>query len=75
MIERGGALPLARQCALLGVSRSSQYYAPAGESAGNLALMWRLDERHLALPFHGSRQMARHLRPRALARVGTGCSG
>ena len=62
MIERGGELSLARQCALLGVSRSSQYYAPSGESAENLALMRRMDELHLAHPFYGSRQMARHLR-------------
>ena len=55
-------LSLARQCALLGVSRSSQYYAPSGESAENLALMRRMDELHLAHPFYGSRQMARHLR-------------
>ena len=48
MIEHGGELSLARQCALLGVSRSSQYYAPSGESAENLALMRRMDELHLA---------------------------
>ena len=62
MVERGGPLALARQCELLGVSRSSQYYEPLGEGAGNLALMRRLDELHLAHPFYGSRQMARHLR-------------
>ena len=62
MIERGGPLSLSRQCGLLGVSRSSQYYAPKGESAANLALMRRMDELHLAHPFYGSRQMARHLR-------------
>ena len=62
MIERNGPLPLSRQCGLLGVSRSSQYYAPKGESAENLALMRRLDELHLAHPFYGSRQMMRHLR-------------
>ena len=61
MVERGGPLALARQCELLGVSRSSQYYEPLGESAENLALMRRLDELHLAHPFYGSRQMARHL--------------
>ena len=44
------------------MSRSSQYYAPKGESEENLALMRRLDELHLAHPFYGSRQMARHLR-------------
>ena len=62
MIDRGCALPLSRQCGLLGVSRSSQYYEPLGESAANLALMRRLDELHLEHPFYGSRQMARHLR-------------
>ena len=62
MVDRGCGLSLSRQCALLGVSRSSQYYEPLGESADNLALMRRLDELHLEHPFHGSRQMARHLR-------------
>ena len=62
MIDRCCALPLSRQCGLLGVSRSSQYYEPLGESAANLALMRRLDELHLEHPFYGSRQMARHLR-------------
>ncbi len=62
MVERDGPLALARQCELLGVSRSSQYYAPLGERAENLALMRRLDQVHLAYPFYGSRQMARHLR-------------
>ena len=65
MIERDGPPPLVRQCGLLGVSRSSQYYEPLGESAENLALMRRLDELHLAHPFHGSRQMARHHRIRS----------
>ena len=62
LIERGGPLSLSRQCALLGVSRSSQYYRPKGERAENLALMRRLDELHMAYPFYGSRQLMRHLR-------------
>ena len=62
MVDRSCGLPLSRQCELLGVSRSSQYYEPLGESAENLALMRRLDELHLEHPFYGSRQMARHLR-------------
>ena len=62
MIDRGCGLSLSRQCGLLGVSRSSQYHEPQGESAENLALMRRLDELHLEHPFYGSRQMARHLR-------------
>ena len=62
MVDCGRELSLARQCQLLDVSRSSQYYAPLGESSGNLALMRWLDELHLAYPFYGSRQMVRHLR-------------
>ena len=62
MIDRGIGLSLSRQCDLLGVSRSSQYYRAAGEGAENLSLMRRLDELHLAHPFYGSRQLARHLR-------------
>ena len=62
MIERDGPLSLSRQCALLGVSRSSQYYRSKGESAEDLALMRRMDELHTAYPFYGSRQLMRHLR-------------
>ena len=61
-MDRGCRLSLSRQCELLGVSRSSQYYEPRGESAANLALMRRLDELHLEHPFYGSRQLVRHLR-------------
>jgi putative transposase len=35
-------LSIARQCELLGLSRSTCYYQPAGESAENLALMRRI---------------------------------
>ena len=62
MIEPEGPLSLSRQCVLLGVSRSSLYYRPKGESAENLALMRRMDELHMEYPFYGSRQMMRHLR-------------
>ena len=62
MIEPEGPLSLSRQCVLLGVSRSSLYYRPKGESAENLALMRRMDELHMDYPFYGSRQMMRHLR-------------
>jgi putative transposase len=46
----------------LGVSRTSVYRCPRGESAENLALMRRIDEAFLEHPFFGSRQMARFLR-------------
>ena len=67
MIEQDGPLSLSRQCALLGVSRSSQYYRPKGESAEDLALMRRMDELHMAYPFYGSRQLMRHLRREGVA--------
>ncbi len=63
-------LSVVRQCALLGISRSGRYYQPTGESAATLALMRLLeakassgiDEAFLECPYHGSRQMVRHLR-------------
>ena len=55
MIEPDGPLSLSRQCVLLGVSRSSLYYRPKGESGENLALMRRMDELHMEYPFYGSR--------------------
>jgi len=58
--ERPG-LSLSRQCRLLAISRSSFYYAPAGESPETLALMRRIDELYLQYPFYGSRQMVLHL--------------
>ncbi len=48
---------LARQCALLGMARSSWYYTPYGESAENLELMRRLDEQYTRTPFYGIRRM------------------
>ncbi len=62
MLEPGCELSLTRQCALLGIGRSSQYYEPTGECAGTLALMRRIDELYLKYPFYGSRQMVRHVR-------------
>ena len=61
MVDPQGKLSVARQCALLRLSRSSLYYEPKGESEENLALMRRIDELYMACPFYGSRQMARHL--------------
>src|SRR5262249_51234729 len=50
-------LSVARQCALLGLARSSWYYTPRGESAENLELMCRLDEQYTRTPFYGIRRM------------------
>ena len=55
-------LSVSRQCGLLGVSRSSYYYEPVGESPENLALMRLIDAEYLKAPWYGSRQMARRLR-------------
>jgi putative transposase len=50
-----------RQCALLGLSRSSLYYEPAGETTENLRLMRLLDEEYTAHPFLGSRRLTKWL--------------
>jgi len=53
--ERG--LSIARQCQLLGVSRSSVYYRPRPDSAEERALLKRLDELFTANPMYGSRRL------------------
>ena len=50
-------LSVRRQCALLGLNRSSLYYEPAGETTENLRLMRLIDEQYTACPFYGSRRM------------------
>ncbi len=63
MIEpRHPVLPVSRQCALVGISRSAFYGPGKGESPLTLALMRLIDSRFLETPGQGSRQMARHLR-------------
>ncbi|WP_421566223.1 IS3 family transposase [Ochrobactrum sp. EDr1-4] len=57
MIDRAHKLSVARQAKLLGFSRSSVYYSPRPVSDGDLALMRRIDERHLEYPFAGSRML------------------
>jgi putative transposase len=58
LIESGHPeLSVRRQCELLGLSRSSLYYQPAGETAENLRLMRLIDEQYTACPFYGSRRM------------------
>ena len=46
-----------RQCALMGISRSSVYYRPRAPSQKDLALMKQIDQQYLATPFYGSRRM------------------
>jgi len=58
MVERPAEdLSVRRQCALLNVARSGVYRSKAEQSAEDLALMRRIDELHLELPFYGSRRM------------------
>ena len=51
-------MSIREQCELLGVSRSTYYYTPVGESEENLRLMRQIDEYHYKEPTHGSRMIA-----------------
>ena len=55
-------LPVAAQCRLLKVARSTLYYQPVPADFDKLAVMRRIDELHLEYPFYGSRRMAVVLR-------------
>src|SRR5213082_627045 len=62
LIEAGHPeLSVRRQCALLGLSRSSLYYEPAAETAENLRLMRLIDQEYTAHPFLGSRRLTKWL--------------
>jgi len=63
LIEPGHVrLSVVRQCEPLSISRPSFHCQPVSGTAGNLALMRLIDAQFLETPWHGSRQMARHLR-------------
>jgi len=62
MIDRTDDLPVARQCRILRLARSTAYYQPNPVSAADLALMRRMDELHLEHPFAGSRMLRDMLR-------------
>ena len=57
MIDGDHKLPVSRQAKLLKLARSTVYYRPGPVSAGDLALMRRLDELHLDYPFAGARML------------------
>ena len=58
MVERPGKdLSVRRQCALLNLARSCVYRSKPAAAASDLAVMRRIDELHLELPFYGSRRM------------------
>jgi putative transposase len=48
---------VARQCDLLGLSRSTYYYQAQGESPENLHVMRLLDEKYTDTPYYGIRRM------------------
>ena len=52
-------LSVRRQCAMLGVARSSVYRKPAPANDNDLALMRRIDALHTQRPFLGSRRIAK----------------
>jgi len=56
-----------RQCALLGVARSSLYYQAVPVRAEELQLMRLLDEQYTATPFYGIRRMTAWLRQQGYA--------
>ena len=83
MIDRTHALPVARQCQLLKLPRSTASYQPKPVSDTALTLMRRIDELHLQYPFAGARMLrdllgdtSRNgiLRTRSTGVPRTGCS-
>ena len=62
-------IPVRRQCALLGMSRSTLYYKSVGEDVFNERLMCLIDAQYLRTPFYGVEQM-RHYLNRLLASEG-----
>jgi putative transposase len=57
MIAPEAGLSVSRQCALLGVARSSFYYRPRPESGEELELLKRLDRIFTDDPVYGSRRL------------------
>ena len=66
MIEPGQPqLSIARQCELLGLSRSGYYYQATGETSYNEALMRLIDEQYTNTPYYGVERMTAWLREQA----------
>jgi len=63
MLEPGHErISLRRQCALLGLNRSTAYYRAEEESVMNLQLKEIIDVQYTAKPFYGVPRMTAHLR-------------
>ena len=58
-------LSIARQCELLGLSRSGYYYQATGETSYNEALMRLIDEQYTNTPYYGVERMTAWLREQA----------
>ncbi len=67
MIDRTHRLSVTRQARLVGLSRASVYYVSRPVPERDLALMRRLDQLHLELPFAGSRMLRDLLRAEGVA--------
>lgn len=57
MIAPEAGLSVSRQCALLGIARSSFYYRPRPEVAEEMDLLKRLDRIFTNDPVYGSRRL------------------
>lgn len=62
MIKPEHPLPLARQCRLLELARSTFYYKSKPLKERDLKMMRHIDEIHLRYPFYGSRRIMHELR-------------
>lgn len=59
-------ISIARQCELLGISRTAYYYRPVGTSEDDLSRMRVLDEVFTKYPFYGSRRLSEELAAKGL---------
>jgi putative transposase len=65
LVERDNeAIAVARQCELLGLSRSSYYYSSTHDDEYGIELIWILDEQYTKVPFYGVRRLTAWLRAR-----------
>lgn len=62
MIDRTHELPVKQQCKTLELARSTAYYQPTPIPPEDLALMRRIDELHLEMPYAGARMLSRILK-------------
>ena len=70
MIETNNPkISLRRQCSLVGLSRATYYWQPAGESEQNLKLMRMIDQEYTRTPFYGSRKITVRLNQQLLEKV------